>query len=147
MSSDSVRPSSFSLRTSRLNVIVSRLSSCASSGRAGRGAAVDGCEGRAGPRAVGGPVEAVKAADEARVLLVREVGLLAHGDPRVGAGEAQADAKDGTLRVARESGEQLLARGRTGSASLRVADRLDRDHGDRGRLDEPDRRAHPCPDP
>jgi hypothetical protein len=93
-----------------------------------------------------GPVEPVKAADEARVLLVREVVVLAQRYPRVGAGEAQADAKDGTLRVSGEPCEQLLARARTGSASLRVADRPDRDHVDRSRLDESDGRAHPRPD-
>jgi len=61
---------------------------------------------------------------------------------RVGAGEAQADAKDTAFGVAGETAEQLVARARTGPACLGLADRRDRHLVDGGHLDEPDRRPH-----
>ena len=139
-----MRPSSLSLRTSRLKAWSSRPCCSASSAAFVSGWASMSGEHRFGPGCVAGFVEAVESLGDLVELVVGEVGVLAQRDARVGAGEAQADAVDGVVGVlALQAREQLVAVGRAGAAGVVVSDLFGRDWPvDGGHLDEPDRRAH-----
>ena len=145
MSSDSVRPSSLSLRTSRLNDGVSRPSSAARSGArtSGERSMI------ASVCLVHGPMDDAASSRSRRPRISASsasVGGAAARDPRVLAPPAQAHAEHRPVRPGRQPAPQGVEGRGAGPAGIVLGDRGFVDGLDGRDLDQPDGGAHPGTD-